>query len=67
MSVPIGTLGTVKFPSGVTAGIVADHADGERDIIVHLFGNAASEAEGFESGSYPTKVGDQISDFQPAT
>lgn len=68
MKVPIGTLGTVRFKHGETAGIVSDHGDGDRDLVVTLFTNAASEAEGLAGGTvgYPTKVGDQVSDFTPA-
>jgi hypothetical protein len=64
----IGTPGHVKFTHGTTAGVVSDHADGDRDIVVTLFCNAASSAEGIDGpvAQYPTKVGDQVSDFTPA-
>ena len=65
---PIGTTGTVRFPHGAAAAIVTDHADGERDLIATVFCNAATSAEGIDGvvALYPTKVGDQISDFQPS-
>jgi hypothetical protein len=63
----LGTVGVVKFTHGDTAAVVSDHADGERNLIVTLFCNAASEAEGIDGtvAQYPTKLGDKVSDFQP--
>lgn len=62
---PIGTAVVVKFTHGTTPGVVSDHGDGERDHIVTLFCNSASDAEGIDGvvAQYPSKEGDQVSDF----
>lgn len=65
--VPLGTLGTVQFSTGLTVGVVSDYDEGkERDLLVTLFPNTASAADGYgDATAYPTKVGDQVSDFKP--
>ena len=68
MAVKIGTHGTVKFTGGDAYAIVSDIVDGERDLVVAVFCNAASDADGVSGvvAQYPTKVGDKVSDFTPA-